>query len=465
MATNLKLMIHQGAFLQAPLLFTDIRWHLMVAGYGSGKSRAIATTMLYLADVLENKRDAAGDSPRVLVGGATIGHFLTTTMIYVFGALNNSKSKYHWDSKNNVLTIGSVHFQIVSLSVPGTIKGQDVCVAIADEADDISDNQNSAELTIAALKALNERARQRLVDFRPAFLMVATTSQGQKGLFNLYNEFKKTGQGFTLVRGQTKDNTFNDPTYVESLYKTYTKEEAEVYLEGKFVALTTKMICSDFRWERNYKHTAMDTGVGDYEDIIWAQDFNQGYHRGCACIERNGVMYIVKDYEFPDIRVAPFVVRTDFPRNKIIWVPDATAKDQIMNFRKELKKYNIRWAIRSKNPSVEDTVFLVNKLLYTRRLIVTAMAKTTAEDMSRGKRGKNNEVPKGIGPRSPIHRIDAVRMAAFYMALTRPALRDIRKLTVDRHLRLNQLKEIESQDNSIIEHDGGFIEVPGSIMQ
>lgn len=462
MAGNIFLMQHQSAFMQSYMLYPELRFFMMVAGYGAGKSRTVATCIMNIAQILNGKKDTAGDGPRVVVGGATIAHFLTTTMIYVFEALDRSDTPYLWDKKLNILKIGSVQFFVVSLSSPGSIKGQDACMCLADEADDLTDGQNGAELTLNAIKALNERARQKIIGFRAPAILIATTSQGQKGLYQLYCSFLKSGQGFVVVRGRTADNKHNDPTYVKSLYKTYTKDEADVYLEGKFVALRSGRVCGDFDWDKNFINIKMDRTVSPGEHIIWSQDFNNGYHRGCAVVERNGVVFVIKEYEFPDIRVAPYVVREDFPENKITWVPDATAKDTIMSFRKELKKYNIRWAIRSKNPSVEDTLFLVNKLLYTRRLIITAMAKETAEDMARALRGKNNEVPKGVGPLSPIHRIDGIRMAAFYLAMTRRSLRDIRMVTLDRHMKLAASKEIdeENEKNAMIEElPGGYTEV------
>lgn len=459
MAQRRKLFVHQYAFLQAPFLYPDIRFHFLIAGYGAGKSRGLAATILYLLKELQGKKDVAGDGPRILVGGASINHFITTTLVYVLEDLDNSKSKYYWDSKHNTLSTGNVTMQVVSLSNPGSIKGQDVCVCLADEADDLSDSQGAEDLTFEAIKALNERARQMVIGFRKPYIAVATTSQGQKGLYRVVTQFKKSGQGFTLVRGRTADNLYLDPDYVKSLYKNYSKSERLVFLEGFFLALASGRVFGDFDWDRNYVHTEMDQSIYQDEHLIWAQDFNQGYHRGCVMTERKGIVYIVKEYEFPDMREAAMVVRTDFPRAKITWVPDATSNDQISSFRKELNKYGIRWAMRKKNPAVEDTVFLVNKLLYSRRLIATAMARETAEDMARALRDKNNAVPPGKGPNSPIHRCDGVRMACHYLAITRPSLRDIRRITIERHMKMRE------EEAEVVEEGGGYVTVSAGALR
>ena len=174
---------------------------------------------------------------------------------------------------------------------------------------------------------------------------------------------------------------------------------------------------------------------------------------------RGNVIYVVKRYEFEQIKDAPRVVRHDFPSNKIIWIPDASAKSDIMTFAAELRKYQIFWAFRGKNPNVEDTVFLVNKLLYMRRLVFTEMAKETAEACSLALRDtKTGLVPKGIGVRSPIHDIDALRMLCYFL-IFKPVMKDIRELTIRR--RLEEWKHEEevfgnAEDAKNIIKTGGF---------
>lgn len=455
--TKLKPWVHQNAFFQVPHVFPEIRYFMLVAGYGAGKTQTVAIVVLYLAALLQKKRDVAGNKPRVLIGGATISHFVTTGMVYILSALSQSGTEHTWDSKLNILTIGDVTFQVVSLSAPGTIKGSDVWCTILDEADDLGDGDTAQDLTLEAIKAMNERTRQRLVGMRSPFMMIATTSQGQKGLYRLYVQFKRVGEGYVYIRGRTQDNLAIDPSYYESLYRSYTETEREVYLEGKFLPVASGQVFPDYNEEKNYLHKDLDIIFRNTsEHLVWAQDFNNGYHRGCVMLEKNGTVLVLKDYEFVDIRIAPKVVRADFPKAKITWVPDATMKDQLTNYRKEVREAGINIAFRSKNPSVEDTVFFVNKLLYTRRLVFGKLARNTADDIARAMRGKNNEVPKGIGPMSPIHRCDTVRMGAFYLSQTRRTLFDIRAITpLGRHAMIIP----DSSSNTIEELPGGFYEV------
>jgi hypothetical protein len=215
----------------------------------------------------------------------------------------------------------------------------------------------------------------------------------------------------------------------------------KVYLEGEFLSVGSGRIFPDFDWEQNFARIPLDKMVRPNEELFWAQDFNQGYFRGCVGVLRGNAIYVIKRYEFEQIKDAPQVVRFDFPHNKILWIPDASAKGDIMTFASELRKYQIFWAFRGKNPNVEDTVFLVNKLLYTRRLIFTELAKETAEACSLALRDpKTGLIPKGIGKRSPIHDIDSLRMLCYFL-IFKPVMKDIRDLTIRR--RLEQWKDEE----------------------
>ena len=397
-----KLFNHQSYYMQAPFLFPDRRFHMLVAGYGAGKTSSNATQAESLIKTLQGKRDKEGHRPRLLLGGITLGHLEKTVLSYIKQDLELSKSDFTHDKKNNIFTVGDVDVILVPLQNPKEITGYDVWASILEEIDDLGLSA-AEDTTFEAIKAVNERTRQVIPGLRSPFIAMGSTSQGQRGLYRLYTQFRKAGTGFTLVRGRTADNTSLDPEYVQSLYEIYSPIEREVYLEGKFLALSRGQVFGDFDWNRNYLDYPMDQSVGDNEVLYWGQDFNQGYHRGCVAVLRGGTIYIVKRYEFPEIRPAPSVVRHDFPRQKIFFLPDSTAKEEITHFTRELRVHDIRLVLRSKNPLVEDSTFLVNKLLYTKRLMVAKSARETAEALSLAQRDSKGMIPKGVGPSSPIH--------------------------------------------------------------
>lgn len=451
--TKKKLLWHQGLYVQAPDLFPNIRNFMLVGGYGCGKTSGNAAAAEKLITGLQGARDVEGHKPRILLGGITISHLEKTTLGYIKQDLLNSKTDFSWDSKNNILRVGDVDLFVTPMQSPKEITGVDCYAAILDELDDLG-LAAAEDTTYEAMKAVNERVRQRIRGVRSSYIQMGSTSQGQKGLYRIYTQFKKTGTGFVRIRGRTADNPHLDPAYVDALYKFYTEREQKVYLEGEFLAISQGQVFGDFDWEKNFLRKPMDREIAPDETVFWGQDFNQGYHRGCVGVVRNGVIYIVKRYEFPDIREAPRVVRYDFPKNRILWIPDTTAKEQITHFTKELRRYDIRIVMRSRNPLVEDSAFLVNKLLYTKRLIITEAAEETAEALATAQRDDQGRIPKGVGPRSPIHDCDSARLLCFFVACNRKEMADIRRLALDRHLDLLE----ENKEPTVEELGYGYYE-------
>ena len=354
------LLSHQTLFMRSAYLFPEKRFFIFTAGYGSGKTSSVATSIIYDMFMLKDKKDREGRRPRLGLGGKSLGHLVKTTLGYIISDLENSKTPYKYNSKDNVLSIGNADLYLVSLSRPGDIVGYDVCGFYGDEVDDLGSVSisSAADMTFEAVKAVNERTRQVIPGFRTPFVKFASTSQGQKGLYRVVTQFDKEETGYVRIKARTRDNISLRPEYVDSLYRFYTETEAKVYLEGEFLSVGSGRIFPDFDWAQNFTRIPMDKMVSPDEEIYWAQDFNQGYFRGCAAVLRGNAIYVIKRYEFEQIKDAPRVVRYDFPNNKILWIPDASAKGDILTFASELKKYRIFWAFRGKNPNVEDTVFL-----------------------------------------------------------------------------------------------------------
>lgn len=262
---------HQSKFMQSPFLFPEKRFFFNVAGYGAGKSMSLTLTFLHLVSILQGKKDRAGHHARLLLGGVNLGHLEKTTLTYIKEELNNSNTPFTYDKKNNKFIVGTVTTMLISLSAPDSIVGFDCVASLCDEIDDLPTGDDT---TFEAVRAVNERTRQNVQDFRTPFLLFASTSQGQRGLYRVVTNFRKSGVGFVLIRGSSRENYHHPPGYVDSLYKMYNEKERRVYLEGYFEALAQGRVFGDFDWDRNYVNVAMDREIGQHEKIVWAQDFN-----------------------------------------------------------------------------------------------------------------------------------------------------------------------------------------------
>jgi hypothetical protein len=440
---------HQSEYMQAPYLFPEKRWFFLVCGYGAGKTRANVIALLYAVKRLQAKKDRAGDYARIIVAGYTLAHLNKTFLVYLRQILNQSKTVYTENRKDNFFVIGTVTVFIIPMENPENIFGFESWAIFVEEIDELTEDK-----AIEAVHSLSERCRQQIPGERSPFLCFGSTSQGQKGLYRIYNHFKKSGTGFVLIRGRTQDNVFLPKGLIADMLRMYTAEEKRVFMDGEFLAIAKGRVLPDFVWERNYLEYDLDTSLRHDETVVCAMDFNTGYNRATAYIVRDGIIYCVKDYDFPNAQDAPSVFRHDFPNQRILWVPDVTMKDSFPQFGRELRKHGIHIIYRKKNPLVEDTVFLVNKLLYIQRLMFCRIAKNAAEACALAMRDKDNKVPKGIGPSSPIHYLDTVRYACAFIAMRDRDFLDIRRLIIEKRASFRK-----DSDRPVQDIGDGYLEV------
>jgi hypothetical protein len=192
----------------------------------------------------------------------------------------------------------------------------------------------------------------------------------------------------------------------------------------------------DFNWARNFLDYDLDQYLVPGERVLIGMDFNISYSRASAYVIRNKTLYCVKYYDFPNPQDAPAIFRYDFPEQEILWLPDVTMKDSFPQYGKELRRYTIHTIYRTKSPLVEDTVFLVNKMLRLERLMVCKIASPVAEALSQFMRDENNKIPKGKGPSSPAHAVDGVRYVCAFVAANYDDFSDIKRLVVERRASL-----------------------------
>jgi hypothetical protein len=439
---------HQSEYMQAPYLFPEKRWFFFVCGYGAGKTKANVISLLYAVKQLQNKKDRSGDYARLMVAGYTLAHLNKTFLVYLRQILDQSKTRYTENKKDNYFVIGTVTVFIVPMENPENIFGMDVHSIYGEEIDELTEDK-----AIEAVRALSERARQQIPGERSPFLCFGSTSQGQKGLYRIYNHFKKSGTGFVLIRGRTEDNPFLPASMIRDMKKMYSQEEKRVFMDGEFLAIAKGRVLGDFSWERNYLNYDLDTELQPGETVYIGMDFNVSYNRASAYVVRERVIYCIKYYDFANPQDAPSVFRHDFPEQRILWIPDVTIKDSFPQFARELRKYGIQIIYRKKNPLVEDTVFLVNKLFYTGRLMVCKIAKDLAEACALAMRDKENKIPKGVGPSSPIHAIDGLRYVCSFICMRDKDFRDIRELVIDKRasFRSDSNKPVQNLGNGYVQ--------------
>jgi hypothetical protein len=435
--------------MQAPYLFPKIRYFMLCCGYGAGKTRANVLALLYAVKNLQGKKDRAGDYARLMVAGYTLSHLNKTFLVYLRQILDQSRTTYTENKKDNYFIIGTVTVFVMPMENPENIFGMDVHNIFVEEIDELTEDK-----ALEAIRALSERCRQQIPGERPPFIALGSTSQGQKGLYRIYTHFKKNNVGFVLIRGRTEDNPFLPVSQIRDMKKMYAPDEKCVFMDGMFLAIAKGRVLGDFDWERNYLDYDLDQDLKPGETVVIAMDFNVSYNRASAYVSREGIIYAIKYYDFPNPQDAPSVFRYDFPDQRILWVPDVTVKDSFPMFSRELRKYDIKIIYRKKSPLVEDTVFLANKLFYTGRLLICKTARDLAEACALFMRDKDNKIPKGVGPGSPAHAVDGLRYAVSFIAIRDGSFKDIRKLIIEKRASFRA-----DSDRPIQELGDGYLQI------
>lgn len=377
---------------------------------------------------LLGKKDKEGHNPKIMVCSKNLT-FLAKTWTNAFEQnLTMTNSEYKYDKAKNIMQVGNVEIILVPTEEPSNIYGYSTCLALVDELDELP-----TDIAMEAVKSINDRVRQQIEGFRSPFVAFATTSQGLKGMYQTVLHFKKSGIGYVLMRARTRDNTFLPKDYVKNLYSIYNEKETKCLLEGVFLSIDSGLVFPDYDASKNKLDYDLYEYVRDNNYTIYiGQDFNGFGNNAVAFAVVNGAIIAVKDYEFPDIRRAPEVFRYDFPTNEIVWIPDMTYKEHFVEFKKELRVFNIKIAYRSCNPLVGDRNFACNKLFVAEHLFICPMCKGLETTLMTWQKDPKTGKPSKGGKGAPDHKGDCLGMAVHYLLSWIRELKPLYHVTLER---------------------------------
>lgn len=431
-----KLFPHQGALIQAPFAYTEARFFFLIAGYAAGKTSALVDSVIHAVQYFSGKTDLEGRQPKIGICGITLTFLKKTFVGALLSTFNTTKSTYRYDKVYNVIYVSGVELHLTPIINEEDIFGYDWCCAFIDELDELPTYTANAVVT-----AINDRCRQRIAGSeRRPFLSFATTSQGLKGTYQTVQKLKSKGVNHVIIRGRTKDNKALPKEYVDTMYTIYNEKECRCLLNGEFISIDSGLTYPDYDPTYNKLDYSIYDTILPHENIYIGQDFNAGFNKAVAIVVRDGVIYIAKEYSFPDIRRAPEVFRYDFKENRIHWIPDATYNHHLPEFKKELRNSDIRVKYRSKNPLIKDRTFLINKLFYAERMFTCV----DTPELDNGLQIRQNDpmtgMPmKGKGEAAPDHLSDPLEYACSYVAAWLPELKDLYKVVLGR--RIKNLKD------------------------
>lgn len=412
----IKPFIHQEQICAAPKLFPEIDWFILAGGYGCGKSFSIVLCILDIA------RRYQGHAISVGIGSVTITLAIKTILKDLLVVLKQSHSKYEFNKKENILTIGTVQFFLIATEQPGNIYAYNLHIFLCDEIDELPQSK-----VLDANKAIRERTRLMLPDGRIPYIMYFTTVQGYRGLYQVVQQLKKSGEKYILIRGLTKNNTTLAPSYVRSLYAIYDDNERLAYLEGRFVNLRAGRVYADYD---EGKCTTGNIEVEPGETVYIGQDLNAGFSKAVALVKRDKILCAVKTWSFQEIGAAPQLMRNAFPQNRILWFPDASGKEVMKGYRADILRQGIELRIGSSNPSISDRIFFVNKLFRSGRMKLCLPAATALGEALKTRQFNDLGIPeKGKGENAPDHICDALEYVVYRLMMTDSDYEDIRSFS------------------------------------
>lgn len=423
-----RLLPHQAELLQAPFVFPEINFFFLIAGYASGKTSALVKAIEHTVKLLLGKKDLEAHNPKVLVASKNLTFMKKTLTGLLEQDLKETNSEYSYDKAHNIITIGNVELLLIPDEDESSIYGFSCSCAYVDELDELD-----TQTAMAVVKSINDRCRQQIEGFRTPFMCYTTSSQGLKGTYQTIMHFQKSGIGYVLMRARTKDNIYLPKDYVENMYSIYNEKEVACLLEGQFVSIDSGLVFPDYHPDVN----KLDVDLYDYVrdnslPVYIGQDFNGFGNNAVAFAIISGAIIAIKDYEFPDIRRAPEVFRYDFPTSDILWIPDMTYKEHFVEFKKELRVFNIKIAYRSCNPLVGDRNFACNKLFVAQRLFICPMCKGMENTLMTWQKDPKTGQPSKGGKGAPDHKGDCMGYVVHYLLSWKRELKPLYRVTLER---------------------------------
>ena len=414
----------------------------------SGKTSALAYAILNTTKKLLGKKDLEGHAPKLLIASKNLTFMKKTLTGLLEQDLKETNSDYNYDKAHNIITVGNVEWLLIPDEDESNIYGFSCVSCYVDELDELD-----TQTAMAVVKSINDRCRQQVDGFRTPFICFTTSSQGLKGTYQTIMHFKKSGIGYVHLRARTKDNIYLPKDYVEAMYSIYNEKETACLLDGDFVSIDSGLVFPDYDPEKNKLDADLYEHCRDSKATIYiGQDFNGFGNNAVAFAILSGAIVAIKDYEFPDIRRAPEVFRYDFPENEIVWIPDMTYKEHFIEFKKELRLFNIKIAYRSCNPLVGDRNFACNKLFVAEHLFICPMCKGLETTLMTWQKDPKTGAPSKGGKGAPDHKGDCLGYVVHYLLSWKRELKPLYAVTLERLYEARRARgadatELEVQSN------------------
>ena len=349
---------------QAQFLAMTAKYRLFCAGFGAGKSEAMANAAMI---------DAC-ESSDTLIGlyAPTYDLVRLITAPRITAKLTEHGISHNYNKSENVIYTSAPRFGdfiLRTLDNPERIVGYETYKAHCDELDTLQ-----TEHARHAWNQVIARNRQRPNGIIEPFNQANayTTPEG----FRFCHErwVSKKTDSYDMVQAASYTNPFLPPDYIESLKESYPASLVDAYIEGRFVNLTSGTIYNNYDRNRCNSNEA----IKEREPLFIGQDFNVGAMASTVYVKRiNGwhaVDQLTGIYDTPELCK---VLKERYAGHKITIYPDASGNSRKTVNASESDISLLRQAgfvikVRDSNPFVKDRILAVNGALANGKMWVNA---------------------------------------------------------------------------------------------
>lgn len=397
----------QAEFHQMPHKFK-----LFAAGYGSGKSEAMAQAVIMDACV----------SSQALIGcyAPTYDLVRLITAARIQQKLSDHGVAYNYNKAENVIYTSSRNWGDIILRTmdnPERIVGYETYSSHLDELDTLKTN-HAREVweKVIGRNRLRIKGGEHLINKASAY----TTPEGFR--FCHWRWVLNKTPDYGMIQAPSYSNPFLPPDYIETLRASYPSNLVDAYIEGQFVNLTTGTVYNAYNRDRCRSSETVRAG----EPLFIGQDFNVGAMASTVYVKRpNGWHAAAELIGIYDTPALVSVLRDKYNGHQITIYPDASG-----NSRKTVNASqsdisllrNAGFIIKApnSNPPVKDRIMAVNKAFSDACLWVNdRLCPTVANSLEQQAYDKNGEPDKSAGV---DHQNDATGYPiAFELPVRRPA--------------------------------------------
>jgi hypothetical protein len=378
---------------QSDFLRMDCKFPLFVAGFGSGKSVTMATSIFNDLSVMTYVPIKIG------AYAPTYDLLNLITIPYLSEFMEEAGIGFSLNKSSMIFTL-ETDDQIIlrSMNNPARIVGYQTFRGHIDEADTLKEkqardawnkiiarNRQSVPLVDVNGNLIRHEedfyygpppeetdgydTRVKIADAGDPVLHMNrvsayTTPEGFGFAYNTWE--KEPAYGYKFVRASTRSNPHNPPDYIPQLMATYPEGLIEAYIEGKFVNLEGKSVYPKF--SREDHDSNLEAKETDTLEI--GMDFNVVHGASVAHIldARGNPVAVdeVHDAYDTDDQIAAW--RQKYPKNRIHIYPDATGERRTSSNTTEsdiakLQNAGFKVFHNHVNPPIKDRVMSFNAMI------------------------------------------------------------------------------------------------------